>query len=77
MSPALRSEPRQEPQSLRIYLAMDPGPMRAAASDEERIAPVKAELARLDRGGWDRILVALPARRGLFASAVLRSTCFR
>lgn len=56
---------RQEPLSRRIYLAMDPGPMRAAASDEERIAPVKAELARLDRGGWDRILVALPARRSL------------
>jgi hypothetical protein len=46
---------RYEPQSKRIYLSM--GPARP------EIELVIGELRKLDRVGWDRIMVALPAHR--------------
>jgi hypothetical protein len=46
---------RYEPQSKRVYLSMDP-----AKPDIELVI---GELKKLDRAGWDRIMVALPAYR--------------
>jgi hypothetical protein len=46
---------RVDPDSRRIYLSTDPG--------RKGIGHVVAELRKLDRAAWDRILVALPAHR--------------
>jgi hypothetical protein len=48
---------RLQPDSRRILLSTDPG--------KAGIEHVKAELRKLDRKGWDKILVALPAYRYL------------
>ena len=46
---------KYEPESKRIYLSMDPA--------KPEIELVVGELKKLDRAGWDRIMVALPASR--------------
>lgn len=46
---------RAEPESRRVYLSTTPG--------RGGIEHVVAELAKLDRANWDRILVAMPAYR--------------
>ena len=46
---------RFEPESTRVYLAMTPA--------RPEIELVIGELRKIDRAGWDRIMVALPASR--------------
>ena len=48
---------RYEPESKRVYLSMSP-----ARPDIELVI---GELRKLDRAGWDRIMVALPAYKSL------------
>ena len=57
-----------EPTSRRIYLSTHPG--RRSRSGEYDIAPVVAELRKLDRSAWDRVLVAMPAHRKLSADGM-------
>jgi hypothetical protein len=55
---------RLDPQGKRVYLSTNPGRARGRfASEEAALDPVLAELKKLDRAQWDRIVVAMPAYR--------------
>ena len=63
------------PQSRRVYLSMNPRNAGLPRRDEGSLPPgVLAELRKMDRGGWDRLLVALPAYRNLSSEGLAART---
>jgi hypothetical protein len=59
-----RAVARMDPNGKRIYLSTNPSRARGRyASEEAALDPVLAELKKLDRAKWDRIVVAMPAYR--------------